>query len=248
VSLESALKNIDAAIRGWELDKESCRETGNRQGLDTANRALKDLYAAREDALPKTQRAAKEQADLQETLSLHEEVIENFWKWPIGRQQRYVSLIVESVTMEEVSPHVLKLAMTFKSPIDCTLTGYVLRSNSGQRKWTDEELCMLQTFYPTADRADILQAIPNRSWQCIRQQALEMGISRFTWENTSGIPNHLTYTDIQLIESLQAEYPLFGTCIGKWNAPIIGVWQLFDSAVLRFSNKQDLIHHQPVEY
>ncbi len=107
---------------------------------------------------------------------------------------------------------------------------------------------MLKTYYPTADRADILKAIPNRSWQCIRQLALEMSLSRFTWKNTSGIPNHLTYTDTQLIESLQAEYFGFGKKIGKYQVPVTGDWQAFDSAVLDVNNIQGLQHHQPGEY
>ena len=139
VSLDTALKNIDAAIKGYELDKQSCRETGNKQGLDTANRELKNLYAARAQVLEKAAQAEKEQADLQETLGLHQQVIENWWELPFERQKRYVTLIVASVTMEEVSPHVLKLVLTYKPPIQCTLTGYVLRNNCGQHAWTDED-------------------------------------------------------------------------------------------------------------
>ena len=44
VSLGTALKNIDIAIHGWELDKVSSRETGNKTGLDEANRELARLY------------------------------------------------------------------------------------------------------------------------------------------------------------------------------------------------------------
>src|SRR5262249_42264554 len=43
VSLTEALANIDNAIKGWELDKQSSRETGNKQGLDEANRQLRNL-------------------------------------------------------------------------------------------------------------------------------------------------------------------------------------------------------------
>ena len=77
---------------------------------------------------------------------------------------------------------------------------------------------------------------------------MEMDIGRDTWENTSGIPNNLTYADMQLIESLQAEYPLFGQTIGKMKTPISCVWQPFNSAVLNVSNMQHTAHHQPAEY
>ena len=246
VTLDTALKNVDAAIKGYELDKVSCRETGNRQGLDTANRELKNLYAAREDVLQKAAHAAKEQEDLQETLSLHQQVIADWYQMPFERQRRYASLIVASVTMEEVSPHVLKLVLTYKSPILCTLTGYVLREKCGLRTWTDEENGFIHTLYPSADRAVILQAIPNRTWQSICQQAIVLGIGRRTILNTSGIANNRAYADAQLLDSLQAGYPLFGKILH--GVVVGGAWEPFDSAVLNTNISQHMLHRQIIEY
>lgn len=231
VTLDTALKNVDAAIRGYELDKQSCRETGNKVGLDTANRELKNLYAAREDVLHKAAHAAKEQEELQETLSLHQQIIEGWYAMPFERQRRYASLIVGAVTMEEVSPHILKLVITYKPPIQCTLTGYVMRNNCGQHAWTDEENRIIDNRYFTADRLDILKALPNRTWLSICQQANGMGIQRATRENTSQIPLKRTYADQQLIERLQAGYPLFGKVLH--GAVVSGVWEPFDSALLQ---------------
>jgi len=233
VTLDDALKNIDAAIKGYELDKVSCRETGNKVGLDTANRELKNLYAARAQVLERAAQAEQEQADLQETLSLHQQIIEGWYQMPFERQRRYATLIVASVTMEEVSPLVLKLVLTYKSPILCTLTGYVLREHCGQRGWTDEENTILNSKYPTADRAAILQAIPNRTWLSIGQQARTLGLKRATGANTAAIANNSTYADAQLIQSLQGAYPLFGKILH--GAVVGGAWEPFDSASLNYT-------------
>ncbi len=251
VSLDKALKNIESAIRGWELDKESCRATGNIIGLNEANRQLKDLYAAREQVVAKAKQAAQEQTTLQTTMSLHQQIIKTWWELPFANQQRYVSLILQSVTMEEVGPHILKLVATFKSPIVATLTGYVLREHCGQHTWTDAENEAIRWLYPAADRVDILKAIPERTWKAIRQQAMEMGVNRSTWANTSGIPNNLSYADSQLIEQLQTGYPGFGKAEETASETRICFvrWEPFDTAVLSISsNKQGLPHHQPVEY
>jgi hypothetical protein len=175
-------------------------------------------------------------------------VIEDWYQMSFERQKRYVTLIVESVTMEEVSQHVLKLVLTYQPPIVCTLTGYVLREKCGLRAWTDEENQSIRTLYPLADRANILKAIPNRTCASIRQHAMEMGVTRSTWLDSSGIGVNRTCADTQLIESLQAEYPLFGKSVGAKKAHVAGVWQPFDSAVLKINNTQGLIHHQPCEY
>ncbi len=240
VSLIEALKTIDNAIKGWELDKQSCRETGNKQGLDEANRQLRNLYAAKEQVLEQAKHAAKEVEDLEETKSLHQQVIDNWFTMPFERQQRYVRLIIAGVTMEEVAPRILKLAVTFKPPIMGSLTGYVMRTNAGQHAWTGEEETALRSYYTYADRAEILQAIPKRSWQCIRQQALEMGISRATWANTSGIPGHLSYNDWTRLAEIQKTCPDFG---------IRDVLCLqFKGIVLNVNNKQGLPHHLPGEH
>jgi hypothetical protein len=114
-------------------------ETGNRQGLDAANRELARLYQAREDVSRKAERIAQEQTALQKTLSLHERVIADWYTMPFERQVTYLNLIVESVTIDEISPHICKLALTFKPPIVGTLTGYLMRSHGEPIKWRDEE-------------------------------------------------------------------------------------------------------------
>ena len=57
-----------------------------------------------------------------------------------------------------------------------------------------------------------------------------LGIKHTTGD-TSGIPLKRTYADLQLIESLQADYPLFGKILH--GAVMGGAWGPFDSATLQ---------------
>jgi len=247
VSLSEALKNIDAAIQGWELDKQSCRDTGNKQGLDEANRQLKNLYAAREQVVEQSKHAEKEQNELRRTMSLHLKIMNDWFTMPFERRKLYTNLIVESVTMQEVAPHILKLILTFKPPIVGTITGYVLRENCGQHTWADAENDAIRTWYTTADRAYILQAIPNRKWMAIRVQAKELGIPRATWQNTSAIPAHLSYADWQRIADIQKVCTDFSTENGSGDV-CYASWEPFSSVLLNPNIHQYPLHHQPGEY
>jgi hypothetical protein len=90
VASVTALANIDNAIKGWELDKQSCRETGNKQGLDEANRQLKNLYAAREHEVQRVKEAEKECAELQEAQALHRMIYKQWDTLSFERQKRFV--------------------------------------------------------------------------------------------------------------------------------------------------------------
>jgi hypothetical protein len=66
---------------------------------------------------------------------------------PFERQVTYLNLIVESVTIDEISPHICKLALSFKPPIVGTLTGYLMRPHGEPIKWRDEEKEAIQQLY-----------------------------------------------------------------------------------------------------
>ncbi|MGZ3616983.1 MAG: hypothetical protein ACXWOL_08990 [Ktedonobacteraceae bacterium] len=231
VSLGTALKNIDTAIHGWELDKVSSRETGNKTGLDEANRELARLYQARADVIAKEKEALLEEEKIAETKSLHNQVIERWYQMPFELQQRFVRLIVKSVTMVEISPHILRMELTYKPPIGIMQTGYVLRKHGDKPPWLDAETQVIRQLYPQADRAAILKAIPKRTWLSIRAQAEHMGVKRETSEDTSGIPMYLSFVDYEQVESLQGEYIRFGKPLRRGGV-VDAVWQNFDSAVL----------------
>ena len=238
VASVTALANIDNAIKGWELDKQSCRETGNKQGLDEANRQLKNLYTTREHEVQRAKEAEKECAELQETQALHRMIYKQWDTLSFERQKRFVHLLIERVDLQEVSPHVVQLDITFKPPIAGTMQGFVWREDGGNKKWSDHENKVLAQLYPTADRAKIIQALPMRSWQAIRDQANVMGIARSTWYNASTVSKNQAWADQQIIPRIRGAYPEFGTFVtvawepfrtlnlyDLYNTPLIDIYE-----------------------
>ena len=193
--------------------------------------------------IAKEKEALLEEAAIAETKTLHNQVVERWYEMPFELQQRFIRLIVKSVNMVEVSPHILRMELTYKQPIGVMQTGYILRKHGDKPPWLDAETQAIRDLYPQADRAVILKAIPKRTWLSIRQQAISMGVKRETWEDTSGIPMYLSYADHEVIEQLPLEYRLlqFGK-EKKWkqvkgkqvdiSGVVNNVWQKFDSAVL----------------
>jgi hypothetical protein len=201
-SLESQLANIDKAMRGWELDKESCRETGNKHGLDEANKQIKKLYDARLAIEAKAQEATAEAEDVAECQSLHAQAVHDWNSLKFEKQKRFVRLIVQQANITTVAPHMLQLEVTLHPIIKATLVGYMYRAKGSQSVWSDEEVELLRSYYPQADRIDILRALPDRTWAAIIQQANGMGLKRLHRLNTSDIAYTISYSDAVIMDEV----------------------------------------------
>lgn len=230
--LSTAVENIDLALKGWELDKQSCRDTGNKNGLDEANRQLKKLHDARAALVQKATDAERERTALEETQALHMHVASEWFTMPFERQQRFVTLLIQSLDMVQVSPHLLALTLVFKPPVGITLHGFLFRKHGERVAWTDAELSFIKDFYPSADRLDILKALPNRTWEAIKFQATTLGLQRLTRKNTSNISVHHTYTDHQIMQKAREEWQFYNLI------HFVDVWQPFDAALLESIHKQ----------
>jgi DNA invertase Pin-like site-specific DNA recombinase len=205
ISLTSALANIDKAVRGWELDKQSSRETGNKAGLDEANRQLARLYADKTAMQDKARFAHKEQAELAECRSLHQQAVQRWDSLKYEKQRRFIKLIVAHANITKASPHILRLDISLKPPLNTTMTGYLYRKYGNKQAWTEEEKRTLARLYMYTDRVDILQALPVRGWNNIVAMAGIMGLQRATSLNTSGIDDSMTYSDYTLLQELDMQ-------------------------------------------
>ncbi|MGH2496725.1 MAG: recombinase family protein [Ktedonobacteraceae bacterium] len=210
-SLDSSLANVDKTIAGWELDKMSCREQGNKAGLDEANRELKSLYATRAMLVEKQSQAGKEVAEIAETRSLLDQAVDNWQGMKFENKQRLIRLMVKKVNIQEASPHIIRIDMVLKDPIACTMTGHLYRHDGSKAAWTDEEKAIMHKLYPQADRLAILQVLPNRTWLSIQQKGVLLGIPRTTRLNTSDIDETMSYADVLYMQShyVRTDSPVF---------------------------------------
>lgn len=204
ISLDDSLVKIDKAIAGWQLDKESCRDTGNKTGLDEANRQLKILYDAQSVLLAQVQVTKREKEALQKAKTLHKRAVDDWASLAMQQQQSFIKLLVPYANMVELSPHIIRLDILLRNPFIFThLTGYLYRQDGACAKWTPDEEAAIRRLYPQADRAVILEALPDRAWLSIRTRASRMGVKRLVDTNSSTIADTVTYSDTMVMAELE---------------------------------------------
>ena len=107
-----------------------------------------------------------------------------FWNLDIDRQRRMLRLLIDSIEVENLSPHVYSLRLKWKDPVaqpwDCALLfrRSAIRSVLKGEPWTDEELALLRQLYPTTDKLTLHKAFPMKSGENMKQRAAEHGIRR----------------------------------------------------------------------
>ncbi len=208
VDLNESLNVVNNGIHGWELDKASCRETGNVHGLNDANKQLAVLYARRDRLQSELEQASSDSNLLGEAEDLVEQAMTNWHGMKFEKQRMLVKTLVCQADISEVSPHILKLELLFAiglkskgAPVHMAF--YFYRNMGSKEAWTDEENVVLRRMYASSDRADILQSLPTRAWKSIIMQCSDvLHISRQTYHNTSDIPDTMCLADVDVIRSL----------------------------------------------
>jgi hypothetical protein len=76
-----------------------------------------------------------------------------------------------------------------------------IRSNGGT--WTEEEDTLVETLYPTADAAEIIQALPTRTWTAIKNRSSELGVKRIS-NASNTIQPYVAYFNVSLQDALYA--------------------------------------------
>jgi Recombinase len=200
-STKEDLERVLSGIHGWELDKESCRNTGNVHGLNEANTQLAILYARRDSIQTELNRAEYLVDCASKLTTLVQKACEKWDRWPFEQRRLLTKLLVRYADVREVSPHILKLEVIFNYwPHQMSMCFY--RSHGSKETWSDTENDILKRMYKSADRLDILKSLPSRNWGAILMQAKELGLERATILNTSDIPLKMSYSDRQMLREL----------------------------------------------
>jgi len=193
------LAKIDKGIREATLDKKVALEEEYEPGVREATKRLKRLHADKEALEAKRQQADSEQEGLKECLSLLDLALTGWDKLKFGIKRRFIQLMVKTVNVREIAPHIVEMVIELRPPFAYSLECRIYRHRGSKPPWTDMETATLKRLYPTSDRLDILQALPRRTWESIVQQCGLMKLRRNTTLNTSGIHEALTWRDAQLM-------------------------------------------------
>ena len=202
-NFQAKLAVIDNGIRGWELDKQSSRDTGNKAGLDEANKQLVILASQRAAVVEEMERASKDDAVLAECADLMERVRAGWTCLEYDHQRRLAKLVILKADLREAAPHILCLTLALGVPISRKLAIYFYRARGSHPAWTDAENAILRQFYPDADRRIVMEHLLTRTWEsAIMQAGAILHLVRTTRQNTSTIPDNMTYADQLVLQEL----------------------------------------------
>jgi Resolvase, N terminal domain len=103
--------------------------------------------------------------------------------WPtfdLAQRQRAFSLLINRIEIEVVSPHWIRLSIDWLDAVCPRLdVAYIWKASPSRgEKFSDEEKAIIRQHYPRTPYMDILQMLPNRTWQSIQGQTALMGIKR----------------------------------------------------------------------
>jgi DNA invertase Pin-like site-specific DNA recombinase len=132
---------------------------------------------------------------------LVEACAEHWDKLSIGGRIALINALTAKVLLDRVAPHFLRLVIHWKHPAWGVDSAFVFRVDGEREAWTDEENEIIATYYPTATYVEILEKLPNRSWNGIKNQAIRLGVTR---EKRGGkytaLPKGLTLDDWRFME------------------------------------------------
>lgn len=205
ISFDTALASIDKAIHGWELDKQSSREMGNKVGLDEANRQLVRLYADKTALLEKVRSAKSTVVELQKTQSLLHQALYQWDELTFDNQKNFVRLLIAAANMTKVAPRIIRIDITLKEPLAGVITGHFYMDTIFRTEFTADELATIKRLYSHADRLDILKTMPTKSWLAIRQLAQRKGWQRVIRPNSSDFHEEISYADALVMAEVGLE-------------------------------------------
>jgi len=133
-------------------------------------------------------------------------------------RMRIVNALTRKVILTNPAPGWWKMEIEWKREDWGVDTGQWRYDSNGGQHWISDEEAILRAMYPTEDAADILQALPYRSWSAIRYRAHDQGIKRLrATENRIPVTNPI-YEKVcwQDMEYAEREGLVLGTKNVQW--------------------------------
>ncbi len=179
------------AALGTKIDKETAEQYN--EDIINARANLNALQAKKKEA----------NAEEQDLKDLCTELwnFRNHGKKTNERLQRFIKLATDVVSVDEYSSHFIRLTVIWCTPFAQKDVCYFYREDGGRNGWSEEDEADLAALYPSADRLDIMQRFPTKTWLCIMSYANDRHIQRNTNRNSSGINDRsLSLADWELLQ------------------------------------------------
>jgi hypothetical protein len=148
----------------------------------------------------KKRRTAETQAELSKFNRKLDTVPDAWKKMTLSEQRRFIALVTQQLVLTKPAPNWLQLDIIWLwedeetgEPVQTTC--YIWQRRGKGETWEDAESDILRMWYPTADRAALLDTLPNRSWSAIRYQASRLGLLRPYRFNNSHLHRFVSLDD-----------------------------------------------------
>jgi hypothetical protein len=150
----------------------------------------------------KQKRDAATEQDKRDVDALLENV---YGLWPTfkrEKQRRFIRLVTRSIELAVVADGWLVLRLVWSPYLgyEAVDTAFIWQQGGAGKVWSDAEETILQDMYPTAERTDILRALPTRSWTSISGHAYLFGLKRLVRRWSFDLPREVSVTDQQIME------------------------------------------------
>jgi DNA invertase Pin-like site-specific DNA recombinase len=187
-----------------ELEAEPViRSLRNRSAkLEEPKVALEQKIAARgakhqRPAMPK----ASSYKDFQSELA---DLVQTWKSKNIQDKKDFINLFVETAILEFVSPHWVRLEISWTIPGWGDNMLYIFRPCGASPQWSDDEDAFIRLHYPIGGKEEILRQLPQRSWGSILHKAEKLDITRPRRKHNERcpVPNALTYLDYEFTQMM----------------------------------------------
>ena len=172
--------------------KDKAKYNDTLEGLRERERALSNV--------PEQSEHVSLKADFEELSDLLTDVPGKLDGSTMAHKQKLARLITESVKIEEVSVHWLRLTVVWRGPLADRPDVCLIWRQRGKRseEWITEEDEYIRTNYPDGDKWTMLEDLPRRNWNMIYQRALFLGVHRTAYRHEN-ITENITVDDLNVI-------------------------------------------------
>ncbi|QBD80586.1 hypothetical protein EPA93_33290 [Ktedonosporobacter rubrisoli] len=129
-----------------------------------------------------------EEVTLYEIHSLVPTITQQWDKLSFEVRLRFIGALVKKVVLTQVSPSWVKIEVYWKEAMGHFKdVGHFKRVKANSTLWTPEEDEKVYQLFANADAAELLQALPDRSWGSISHRGARLGIQRAKRKGSNSI-------------------------------------------------------------
>ncbi len=205
-----ALVSVDEQIAGYEKSIASKQAVlaslGDTMDIPTMRKYNQDIKDDRTNLDNLRAKKTAANAEVSQLVELYEKIdLILIGKFDRDVTRRFIKLATDKIELTEYSAHFAKMTITWSTPFSQVDACYIWLAESVHEAWTETDTATLRELYPTADRLELLQAFPTRSWSGILSYANVKGMNRYTSKNSSDIPIQFSLKDVEIMQRVGIE-------------------------------------------